>query len=581
MRYSFFFAPTLKEAPKDVVFKSHEYLLRGGYIQQLGSGIYSFLPLGKRVFDKIKAIVKEEMDRAGAQEVMFGFITPASLWEQSGRLHKYGDELLRFHDRKNTEYVLGPTHEEAAVEMIKTFIKSYRQLPLNVYQIHLKFRDEMRPRFGLMRGREFVMKDAYSFHADYDDLMKEFNNMEQCYRKIFTRLGLDFRVVEADSGSIGGSGSKEFMVITPNGEDTLVICSQCDYAANIEAAKRKSSALSKNAPQAQFAKFKTPDITTIEMLCNFFHVDSYFTIKAVVKKGVFENGAVELVFFFIRGCDTLEETKALHVSGATQLLEVSNEEIESIGLFSGFIGPYAIKHITKSDKIFFDIDLRDSKNLICGANEKDYHFVGVNLADFEGIYYCDIASVKEGDLCMCCDGMLEHKKGIEVGHIFPLGQRYSKPLNASFLDENSQSKFFEMGCYGIGISRLLAVSVEQNCDEKGIIWNGNIAPFSIVLIVSNIKDYEQMEQAEYIYGDLLQHGIEVLFDDRNERFGVKMADFELMGIPFALIIGKGILKGCVEFIERKNATKTEVPLSEVIFHVKKHIDCSCSCVSSA
>lgn len=567
MRYSRFFAPTRKDVPKDATLKSHEYLIRAGYIQQLGSGVYSFLPPAKRVLDKICAIVKDEMDKTGALEVVLGFVTPSALWEKSGRIHKYGKELLQFKDRKEAAFVLGPTHEEAAVTMVSASVKSYKQLPLHIYQIHLKFRDEIRPRFGLMRAREFVMKDGYSFHKDKADLLREFATMEDCYRKIFTRLGLEFRVVEADSGAIGGSGSKEFMVLANSGEDTLVLCQNCDYAANIEAAKRAKLTIPTLPPEATFAKFQTPNIATIESLAAFFRIDSYFTMKAVVKKAIFENHQ-SLAFFFLRGCDNLDATKALNATNALALADVSSEEIAQAGLFVGFIGPYSLKHITQSNLIFFDSDLHDAKHLICGANEKDYHFVGVDLSTFEGLDYRDLAEIQEGNKCVHCGGELHYKKGIEVGHIFQLGTRYSKPLEASFLDENAQAQFFEMGCYGLGITRILAASIEQSHDSKGIVWNPQIAPFALCIIVSNTKDSEQMRVGEQLYAELCARGFEVLFDERSERFGAKMADFELGGIPFALIIGKAVVEGNVEWITRKHDSREVIPIAKVVEYVQ-------------
>lgn len=571
MYYSQFFIPTRKDIPKDASLKSHEYLIRAGYIQQLGSGIYSFLPIAKRVLDNIQRIVKEEMDRSGALDVMLGFVTPRTLWEKSGRVHKYGKELLQFSDRKDAQFVLGPTHEEAVTEMVKANIKSYKQLPINLYQINIKFRDEIRPRFGLMRAREFIMKDAYSFHKDKSDLQREFDVMEQCYRRIFKRLGLDFCVVHADSGAIGGSGSKEFMVLADSGEDTLVLCQKCDYSANIEAAKRTKILAPALPPEAEFAKFSTPNINTIDLLAQFFRIDAYYTIKAVVKKAIFEKHE-ELAFFFLRGCDNLDETKALNASKALALSDASSEEIKNIGLFPGYIGPYALRHITKTELVFFDNDLYDAKHLVCGANENDYHFVGVDLSRFEGLVYKDIAEVQEGNLCAHCGGNLYYKKGIEVGHIFQLGTRYSKPLEATFLDENGHSSFFEMGCYGLGITRVLAASIEQNHDEKGIIWHPQVAPFFLSIIVSNVKEEQQTKTAVMIYKHLSQRKIDVLLDERNERFGVKMADFELSGIPFALIVGKGIADGNVEWISRKHNSRSILSISKVVEYVQDIVD---------
>lgn len=564
MRFSKFFIPTFKEAPKDVVLKSHEYLIRGGFIQQVGSGIYNFLPLGKKVLDKVRNIVKEEMDNAGANEVSLGFVTPASLWQKSGRYERYGKELLRLKDRKENDFVLGPTHEEVVTELVSANVKSYKQLPLHLYQINVKFRDEIRPRFGVMRGREFIMKDGYSFHSDMQDLKREFDVMEKTYSKIFTRLGLDFRAVEADSGAIGGSGSKEFMVLAQAGEDTICVCKECDYGANLEAATRIKKEADKEAPQADFAKFHTPNVTTIEFLCEFFKVSPFFTIKAVVKKALFDEGKSALAFFFLRGGDSLNETKALNaIKGANELVDASAKEIEEVGLFPGFIGPYALRNITQSPYIYFDEELKESGNLICGANERDYHFVGVDLASFEGLEYKDLVEVKEGDICPKCQkGALYFTKGIEVGHIFQLGDKYSKAMDATFLDENGKAKPFVMGCYGIGISRLLAAILEQHHDEKGMKWTKTTAPFALDIIVSNGKESEQMAFATKLYESLKECGVDCLLDDRDERYGAKMADFELIGMPYALIVGKGLAQGNVELIRRENLEKVKLEVAD-------------------
>ena len=564
MRFSKFFIPTFKEAPKDVVLKSHEYLIRGGFVQQIGSGIYNFLPLGKKVLDKVRNIVKEEMDNAGANEVSLGFVTPASLWQKSGRYERYGKELLRFKDRKDNDFVLGPTHEEVVTELVSANVKSYKQLPLHLYQINVKFRDEIRPRFGLMRGREFIMKDGYSFHSDMQDLKREFDVMEKTYSKIFTRLGLDFRAVEADSGAIGGSGSKEFMVLAEAGEDTICVCKECDYGANLEAATRARKETDKEAPQADFAKFHTPNATTIESLCEFFKVSPFFTIKAVVKKALFDEGKSALAFFFLRGGDSLNETKALNaIKGANELVDASAKEIEEVGLFPGFIGPYALRNITQSPYIYFDEELKEGGNLICGANERDYHFVGVDLANFEGLEYKDLVEVKEGDICPKCQkGALYFTKGIEVGHIFQLGDKYSKAMDATFLDENGKAKPFIMGCYGIGISRLLAAILEQHHDEKGMKWTKTTAPFALDIIVSNGKESEQMAFATKLYEALKECGVDCLLDDRDERYGAKMADFELIGMPYALIVGKGLAQGNIELIRRENLEKVKLEVAD-------------------
>ncbi|PAF43383.1 proline--tRNA ligase [Helicobacter sp. 11S03491-1] len=566
MLFSKMFIPTTKETPKDALLKSHQFLIRGGYIHQIGSGIYNFLPLGKKVLDKITQIIRYELNQSGAQEILMGFVVPAELWKESGRYEKYGKELLRFQDRKENEFVLGPTHEESVVEIAKAYIKSYKQLPVNLYQIHTKFRDELRPRFGLMRGREFIMKDAYSFHSDRQDLDREFDLMEQTYKKIFQTLKLDFRIVDADSGAIGGSGSKEFMVLAECGEDTIAVCNHCDYASNIEAAIRAKRHEPQDFPKAVFAKFHTPKINTIQKLSEFFKTDPFWTLKVVIRKAIFDstsNKPDELVYFFLRGDDELEITKALNAinkigANALELTDASVEEIVAVGLKPGFIGPYALRNITNANYIIFDIDLKEEQNLICPANEEDYHFVGVDLGLFEGLVYEDITKVKEGDKCAYCGGELSYKKGIEVGHIFKLGQKYSRALGANFLDKDGKNIPLEMGCYGIGVTRLLPAILEQKSDLKGCIWTKPSAPFDISIIISNTKDEEQVFYAQEVYRDLLSDHIDVLLDDRDLRFGIKMADFELIGSTYALIIGKSLQEGKVELINRENLEKKEL-----------------------
>lgn len=574
MRFSKLFIPTFKEIPKDVVLKSHEYLMRGGFIQQIGSGIYHFLPLGKRVLDNIKNIIKEEMDHAGANEVALGFVTPASLWKKSGRFERYGKELLRFFDRKDNAFVLGPTHEEAITELVKSNVKSYKQLPLHLYQINLKFRDEMRPRFGLMRAREFVMKDGYSFHASFADLKREFDVMEETYARIFSRLGLNFRAVLADSGAIGGSGSKEFMVLAKSGEDTICVCDSCSYGANLEAASRIRVIPDCEAPQAHFAKFHTPRVVNIQSLAEFFKIHPFWILKAVVKKAIFDEEKSALVYFFLRGTDALNPTKALNaIFGANALVDASEEEIKEAGLVPGFIGPYALRNLTSSTYIYFDNELQGAKNLICGANELNYHFVGVDLNVFEGLEYRDLVEVQAGDLCPICGekdgGKLYFTKGIEVGHIFQLGTKYSSAMEATFLDENGKAQPFVMGCYGIGVSRLLAAIIEQHHDEKGMLWTPASAPFCVEILVSNVKDLEQLQMGEKIYALLCEAGIECLLDDRVERYGSKIADFELIGVPFGIVVGKGLQNGEIELIRRKDLSKEILRISELAMLVEK------------
>ena len=478
MRFSKLFAPTTKDAPKDAVLPSHIYLVRGGFVSQIGSGIYNFLPLGKMVLDKIRQVIKEEMDAVGAQETQLGFITPAALWKESKRFDKFGKELLRFKDRKNNEFVLGPTHEEAMVDLVRSRVKSYKQLPLHLYQINTKFRDEARPRYGLLRGREFLMKDGYSFHENMEDVKREFDVMEKTYSRILKRLGLEFRVVDADSGAIGGSGSKELMVLADSGEDDIVVCSGCEYAANIEAA-----------------------------VCVEKDVNAY---QSIYKKALFEDRQ-EFIEFQISTEDTLQEIKALNACGALELVDL--DEI-----------PSEVKQVIK------DIDL---------------------------------VEVKVGDICVKCGEKLNITKGIEVGHIFQLGDTYSKVLNATFLDRNGKAQPYQMGTYGMGVSRLVAAVIEQNHDEKGCLWTKETTPFELFILVSNIKDEAQKAFGEELYEKLKDAGVNVLLDDRPDRFGFKMKDFELLGFPKAVIVGKGLVNGGVQIVDRKSSEKTIVNKDEI------------------
>ena len=499
MRFSRLLIPTTKETPNDATLASHIYLIRGGFIQSVGgSGLYNFLPLGKKILDKVHAVVKEELDKAGCQEVSLSFVTPAALWEESGRLEKYGKELLRFKDRKENDFILGPTHEEMMVNLVRQTVKSYKQLPLNVYQINLKFRDEIRPRFGLMRGREFLMKDAYSFHTSTEDMQREFALMEETYKKIFTRLGLEFRVVDADSGAIGGSGSKEFMVLADSGEDTIVVCDSCDYGANIEAAVAKSKAY-----------------------------DASTEIKVIAMKALYDEDVSKVVHFALPASVELQDVKACNAVNANDLVEHEEEaEIETLVVDSALEN---IDTLTAYDKS-----------------------------------YADISAVQEGDACASCGGSLRYTKGIEAGHIFQLGTRYSEPLAANFLDENGKSQPMVMGTYGIGVSRLLAAIIEQNHDEKGCIWTKESAPFDLQIIVSNIKDEAQVALGEKLYEAMLALGVDVLLDDRKDRFGAKIKDYELIGVPHAVVIGKKLAEDTVEFMTRDGMVKEEVSVDYIV-----------------
>ncbi|PRM88604.1 proline--tRNA ligase [Aliarcobacter cryaerophilus] len=559
MKFSKLFIPTTKEMPSDASLPSHQFLVRGGFIAQTGAGIYDFMPLGKIVLEKIRAIVKKEMDEAGANEVQFGFVTPLSLWSESGRALTMGSELLRFKDRKNGEFVLSPTNEEAVVNMVKNRITSYKDLPLHLYQINTKFRDEARPRFGLMRGREFLMKDGYSFHSCEEDLVREFNLMEETYKKIYTKLGLDFRVVEADSGAIGGSGSKEFHVLASSGEDTIVVCDGCNYAANIEAAKREAKKY--EFKEGELKKVETPNCTTIEDVANFLSVSKEQTIKAVIKKAIFKDES-KIVVFFVRGSDELEDTKAQNSVDALELIDATLDEIKEAGVVAGYCG---LVDLPKDILVVIDSELENSQAMVCGANEENFHFVNVDLKAIENIKYFDLIAVKEGDICSCCGGKLSHTKGIEAGHIFQLGDKYSKAMNATFLDENGKAKPFIMGCYGVGVSRLVAAVIEQNHDEKGCIWTKTTAPFMVDIIVSNSKNEDEKNMGEKIYEELKVSNVEVILDDRiNARFGFKIGDFELLGFPYGIIIGKKLSDGIVEIVDRKTLLKTEVKIEEVV-----------------
>ncbi|RXJ96875.1 proline--tRNA ligase [Arcobacter sp. AHV-9/2010] len=562
MKFSKLFIPTTKETPSDATLPSHQYLIKGGFISQNGSGIYDFMPLGKIVLEKIKKIVKDEMDEAGALEVQFGFVTPLTLWEESGRDLTMGSEMLRFKDRKGGSFVLSPTNEESVVNMVKNRVTSYKDLPLHLYQINTKFRDEARPRFGLMRGREFLMKDGYSFHSNEEDLVREFNLMEETYKKIYTKLGLDFRVVEADSGAIGGSGSKEFHVLANSGEDTIVICDSCSYAANIEAAKREVKKYDFKAEKLEkVEKVETPNCTTIEDIANFLNVSKEQTIKAVIKKAIFKEKA-KIVVFFVRGSDELEETKAQNSIDALELIDAVEDEIKESGLVAGYCG---IVDLPKDTIFVVDSELKDSKAMVCGANEARYHMVNVDLSAIENIKYADLITVQEGDTCSCCGGKLSYTKGIEAGHIFQLGTKYSQAMNANFLDENGKAKPFIMGCYGIGVSRLVAAVIEQNHDDKGCIWTKETAPFMVDIIVSNSKNEDEAKVGEDIYQGLKKLGIETILDDRvNARFGFKMGDFELLGFPYAIIIGKKLSEGLVELVDRRTLEKVDVKVTEVV-----------------
>lgn len=564
MRFSKAFIPTTKEVPNDAVLTSHQLLLRAGFIAQVSSGLYNYMPLAKKSIKKIEAVVNTEMASIDAQEVELSFVTPLDLWKESGRSEKFGKELLRFKDRKENDYVLGPTHEEMMVDLVRNRVTSYKQLPLNLYQIKTKFRDEARPRFGLMRGREFIMKDGYSFHSSTEDLDREFDAVEAAYKRVLDTLELQYRIVDADSGAIGGSGSKELMVLADSGEDTIAMCDSCQYAANIEAAVRGKVEAPSDVPEASFHKFKTPAITSIEALSDFFKIDAYFTIKCVAKKAIFEDKN-KIVTYFIRGSDNLSEAKAINAIGAIDLEDISEAELDTAGLKAGFIGPLDLS----CDLIVIDNDLREATNMVCGANEADYHFVGVDTAVLNAMDFYDLVEVKEQDNCPHCSGKLRFTKGIEVGHIFKLGTKYSEALQANYLDENGKSQPFIMGTYGMGVSRLLSAIVEQYHDENGCIWPMSVSPFTLNIMVSNIKDDAQIQLGETLYEACKAEGIDVILDDRKERFGFKMKDAELIGFRYTLIIGKELANGNVQLLDRKSGEKETISVDNAFLHVKE------------
>lgn len=562
MKFSKLYAPTLKESPKDAVLPSHQLLTRGGFIQQIGAGLYNFLPLGLRVLEKIKRIVREELNESGAQEVSLSFVVPAQLWRQSGRYERFGAEMLRVEDRKGGEFLLAPTHEESVTDLVRNRVTSYKQLPLNLYQIGLKFRDEARPRFGLMRCREFVMKDGYSFHASEADLKREFNLMQETYERIFRRIGLNFCCVEADSGAIGGSGSREFMALAVNGEDDILISSK-GYAANVEAAKRAKRVTQEERPVSEtgLAKFATPNTNTIAQVAEFFKISPFFTIKAVIKKAIFANilpngeNESRVVAFFVRGDEELQETKAANACGAMEVVDADEAEVAKAGFVAGYCGPVGLG---SGVEFYIDEQLKGESEMICGANEVGYHLVGVKVVNFNDERFADIAAAKEGDIAPD-GGVFSLAKGIEVGHIFQLGTKYSKAMKAEFLDENGRLQPFFMGCYGIGVSRLVAASVEASFDEKGCVWRRSVAPFDVHLIVG--ESDEAAAFAQEVESGLQKRGFEVLNDDRKERFGSKMADFELIGNPLGVIIAKGLQKGEVEIIVREGLKKETFALA--------------------
>lgn len=565
MRLSEAFLKTYKEAPKEAEIISHQLMLRASMIKQLTRGVYSYLPLGYRVLRKIENITREEMDRAKAQEIFMPVLQPASLWEESGRWFAYGPELMRLKDRNEREFALGPTHEEVVTDIVRNMVSSYKDLPFNLYQIQTKFRDEIRPRFGLMRGREFIMKDAYSFHIDQKSLDEEYINMKSAYERIFTRCGLNFRAVEADSGSIGGDSSHEFMVLAESGEDDILYDDSSNYAANVE--KAVSIIELKESDEKKLAKelVKTPHAKTIEDLANFLNIPKEKTVKAVMLKEVTEDGE-NFVLALIRGDLDVNSIKLKNAIGAKIELEMMTpEECERFGLVPGYAGSYEKKD---GLKVVIDETVKYVRNFALGANKEEYHYINVNIEDIVYDLVADIRKAKEGDTSPDGKGTLKLAKGIEVGHIFKLGDKYSKALNAAVLDENGKQQIIKMGCYGIGISRVMAAAIEQNHDEFGIIWPKNIAPYLVDVIIANIKDETQVSLGEKIYAELSDNGIETVLDDRDERAGFKFKDADLIGFPLKIVVGKGAVEGIVEIKDRRTGESSEVKKEDVLQYIR-------------
>ena len=565
MRLSKAFLKTYKESPKEAELASHQLMLRTSMIKQLTRGVYSYLPLGYRVLRKIENITREEMNRAGAQEIHMPVLQPASLWEESGRWFAYGPELMRIKDRNEREFALGPTHEEVVTDIVRNMVSSYKDLPFNLYQIQTKFRDEIRPRFGLMRGREFVMKDAYSFHINQESLDEEYQNMKSAYERIFTRCGLNFRAVEADSGSIGGDSSNEFMVLAESGEDDILYDDSSNYAANIE--KAQSIIELKESDEEKLPKelVKTPHAKTIEDLANFLNIPKEKTVKAVMLKEITEDGE-NFVMALIRGDLDVNSVKLKNAIGAkTELEMMTAEDCEKFGIVPGYAGSYEKK---EGLKVVIDETVKYVRNFALGANKEEHHYINVNLEDIVYDMVSDIRNAREGDTAPDGKGILKLAKGIEVGHIFKLGDKYSKALNAAVLDENGKQQIMKMGCYGIGISRVMAAAIEQNNDEFGIIWPKNIAPYLVDVIIANVKDEAQSALGEKIYEELLANGIEVVLDDRNERAGFKFKDADLIGFPLKIVAGKSAAEGKVEIKDRRTGESTEVKAEDVLQFVK-------------
>lgn len=557
MRYSQTLLPTLKETPAEAEVVSHRLLLRAGFIRKLTAGIYSYLPIGLAAMRKVENIVREEMNRAGAQELLMPMVQPADMWRETGRYEKYGPELLRFRDRHDRESCLGPTHEEVITDIARKELHSYRNLPINLYQIQTKFRDEIRPRFGLMRGREFVMKDAYSFDVSDEAAGVSYMKMYEAYKKIFTRCGLSFRAVQADSGAIGGSFSHEFMVLADTGEDTIVVCKDCEYAANMEKAVVKLVEDDQAQAPAELEKIETPGKRKVDAVCDFLSIEPKQLVKTMVYKADGKPVAV-----LVRGDREVEEVKLKNLLGVADVELADDKEVfEATGVPTGYLGPVSIKIRTVADQ-----EVAVMQNFYVGGNEKNYHLKNVNFErDFQVEAVADLRQITTSDPCPECGGKLDTTEGIEVGHVFKLGTGYSESMNATFQDRDGKEKYFVMGCYGIGVSRIVAAAIEQNHDENGIIFPVPLAPYTVIIVNLGVNDETINTAAETLYRDLQTAGLEVLIDDRDERPGFKFKDADLLGIPYRVTVGKSFLKnGTLEIKCRKDGTIQELTPEETV-----------------
>lgn len=565
MRASRYLIATQKETPADAEIISHQLMLRAGMIRKLAAGLYTWLPLGLRTLRKVERIVREEMDKSGAQEVLMPAVQPAELWQESARWTQYGGELLRMKDRHGRDFCFGPTHEEVITDLIRNELKSYKELPANFYQIQTKFRDERRPRFGVMRAREFIMKDAYSFHTSPESLDETYQVMHRTYCAIFDRVGLEYRPVQADSGAIGGSASHEFHVLASSGEDAIVFSTDSDYAANIEKAEAVAPAGERPAPTEALKEVATPDQRTIEAVSEFLGIATNRTVKTLlVKTEADEEGRSGLVALVLRGDHTLNEIKAENLPDVAEPLTMAtDEEIEAaIGCKAGSIGP-----VNLPVPVIVDRSAAHLADFVCGANREGFHLTGVNWErDLPLGRVEDLRNVVEGDPSPDGRGTLEIRRGIEVGHIFKLGNKYSTAMNATVLDENGKSVIMDMGCYGIGVSRIVAAAIEQNHDDRGIIWPDAIAPFQVAIVTLNAhKSPTVAEAGEKLYEQLRQAGYDVLLDDRNERPGVKFADMELIGVPHRFVVSdRGLAAGTLEYKGRRDEEKQDIPVAEAL-----------------